>query len=469
MTNEERLLAVFSQFDTASSHFCKNTRGIACEISGKYKGVANPRNLTFRFATVYYNSFVVKFKYTAHGIMDVTNSILECLIYLDKSENAVGIPLPCMVDYCEMDTATPLCIPYISNEEGMRQAFNCIGSVLEPLLDTFAVISSDIVQKAAVLRAFKRELFLLSNTMPPENTDEIPDEILEISEKGYRYLTFRFSSAPYTLFLKGNLKKAIKQLEKQKTLSGYERRLLNLWKSNQPTIYPDLSAITAMAQRHNDADMPKANFKEFAMLFLSWLLMTPVFSVLYLAVYFSIMYMEGGSSVYLMGPIYNFPVCILAGFITAIAASYFTRLRFYKWFFKKDYETYCEMDSMHNSVGADNLMKGFLSVVIVLGLATCILSVKWNLNFLQNGFWDNSDFFSLQGEYYDYSDIEKIYFLPERTNAFDETLEYPSYVLVLKNGKEIDLYDLDDVEQYEDTLLPFLREKNIPIEGPTSQ
>ena len=45
-----------------------------------------------------------------------------------------------------------------------------------------------------------------------------------------------------------------------------------------------------------------------------------------------------------MGPIYNFPNCIMFGFITAIGISYFTRFKFYKCLYKKDYEKYCEMD-----------------------------------------------------------------------------------------------------------------------------
>ena len=146
--------------------------------------------------------------------------------------------------------------------------------------------------------------------------------------------------------------------------------------------------------------------------------------------------------------------------------SYFTRFKFYKLLFPKDYERYCAIDQVQNGEGADKLMKGFLTVIVVCAVAGSILLAKWNVNFKEYGFVDNTKFLSLVGEYHDYEEIDRIYYKADRINGFGEKLDFPSYVIVLKNGKEIDLYEHDEIEEYKDTLIKTLKEKGVRIDGP---
>ena len=458
MTRNEKLNSIFSQFDKSAEQFCANTDGLYCEISSVYKGEEKPQNLQYRFAKIYYNAFAIKFVYTAHGIMSVVNSVLGCSVYLDKTEDAIGIPLSLATDYCDMDFATPMCIPCITNNKGMIQAFECIGSVLLKSLDRFAEISCNAEYKARLLTAFTNEmndLFELDGTveMNGVSTNVIVD-----------FFTLRFSSSAYISYIKGNAASAVKQLKKIKKLTGYEKRLLALWKAKNREELPDLSAIITNLEAYSENGTPKTDFREFGATFFSWLLLSPVISALYAGIYFLLVYVEGVQSVYLMGPAYNYPNSILFGFITAIAVSYFTRFKFYKWLYKNDYEKYCETEFVQNGNGADKFMKGFLTVVVVASVAGCLLFSKWNLNFLPDGFTDNSKFFSLKGEYYAYSEIEKVYYKPDRVNGLDETLNFPSYVLVLKDKTEIDLYELGEISDYENKLVEYLRIQGVKIE-----
>lgn len=178
-----------------------------------------------------------------------------------------------------------------------------------------------------------------------------------------------------------------------------------------------------------------------------------------------LVFFEGRNSVYLMGPIYSLPYCITVGFLTAIPASYFTRFKFYKLLFPKDFEKYCAADQVQNGKGADKLIRGMMTVIVIGSVVLSIFLAKWNVNFLEDGIVDNSKFLSLKGEYYDYADIDRVYYKPDRVNSFGETLNYPSYVIVLRDGKEIDLYEFDEIERYEDRLLSFLREKGVKVES----
>lgn len=461
MGREEQLSEIFLQFDRSAQQFCEETQGLFCALSDQYKGGKNPENLKYRFAKVYYGSFAVKFVYTAHGVMSTVNSILGCTVYPDKNEENIGIPLPLLTDYCGMDVAAPLCIPLITNPAGMVQAFGCIGGVLKELLPVLAEISRDAKGKEAIFRAFfdeMRDVFGVSEEQ----------EMLRNTEFIQNFLTLRFCGDAFINFLKGNKTKAVKQLGRIKKKTGYEKRLQAIWMSEDHTDLAVLSEIILNTDFYNDNGVQKTSFGEFAAVFLSWLLLTPVIGAVYVGLYFLFVRIEGRNSVYLMGPIYNFPYAILFGFLAAIAASYFARFRIYKLLNKKKYKKYREMDYIQNGGGADRLMKGVLVACVTVGIVGCAILAKWNLNFLADGFVDNSKFLSVQGAYYPYSEVERVYYKPNRVNSFNETLDFPSYVIVLKDGAEIDLYDHGDISDYEQTLLKYLKEKGVKIEDQVS-
>lgn len=456
MNREEMLNNIFIQFDKSARQFCDDTQGVFCEISTEYKGVALPQNLKYRFAKIYYNSFIVKFTYVAHGMMSAVNSIVGCSICFDKTDDSIEIPLPLVTHYCDVDVASPMVIPSITNEEGMIQAFECIGDVIRQLLPKFADISYDPEYKESITAAYKDEI---------KHIFEIDDlEYVSYSEVN-NYFILRFSTIVFINYINGNVEKAVAQLKKVKRVTGYEMRMLKLMTSGQRHNIPASSPlVTANTKQFNKNGTPKANFKEFGAIFLSWLVIAPVTSIFYVGLYFLLMWIQGLGSVCLLGPLYNFPIGILAGFITTISISYFTRFRFYKWLYKKDYEEYCEVDSIQNGNGSDRLMKGFTIFTLVLGFVACVLFTSWNLKFMPDEFVDNSKFFSLRGEHYSYEEIERVYYRPDRVNGFGEVLDYPSYVLELKNGKEIDLYEHGDISDYEGELLDFFREKGVKVD-----
>ena len=457
MRREQKLDAIYTQFDKSARAFCERTKGIFCDITKEYKGEELPENLTYLFAKIYYRSFAIKFIYTAHGMMSTINSILECSVYLDKNDDSTEIPLPLLADYCNVLTSTPLCIPFITDDVAMVEAFHCIGSVLEEL---FVQLNETILKpedKGKILQLFRDEMkYVFKLEDESENFEDMNEVFRE-------FFTLRFTSDAFVNAIKGNYKKAGKQLNKIKRLTGYEKQMLSLWSDKGQGETSDLGVVIENAEMYNEYGVQRANLKEFVAMFFSWIILTPAISIVYLGLYFLFIYFEAWKSVYLMGPIYNFPNCIMFGFITAIGISYFTRFKFYKCLYKKDYEKYCEMDYIQNGGGADRLMKRFVLVLIVISIVGCGLLAKWNLNFLHYGFIDNSKFFSVQGEYHSYSEIERIYYKPNRINDFGDVLEFPSYVIVLKSGVEIDLYEHGEITDYEHELLDYLESIGVEI------
>ena len=464
MTREQRLTNLFHAFDMRAEAFCRDTGGSYFEIVPTYKGNRrDAQSLKYRSAYIFYNSFAVEFKYTAHGTMSLANSILECLIIPDKSRDGISIPLPLFLDYCDKITAIPLCIPSIIDGLGLDQAFDCICSVLN---DTFTLIADVCANEEKRLRVFDSFISEMSALLNVEINDENIEYYFDKSL--YSFLTLRLTSAHFINYIKGDVKTATKQLCKVKDKLGYEKSLLEEMKSRNITTLPDLSSIREALKTYSKGGVQNTSSgKEFFAMFLSWIVLCLGFSAIYLPLFLLLVYLEGRSSIYLMGPMYNIPYCILCGFITAIAASYFTRFKVYKLLFPKDFDRFQAADQIQNGAGSDKLMKGFLTVLIICSLVGCILFAKWNINFGEYGFTDNSKFFSVSGEYHSYEDVDRIYYKADRVNDFGDTLDFPSYVIVLKSRQEIDLYEHGEIEEYEETLLEQLKEKGVRIEGPT--
>ncbi|MCQ2449505.1 MAG: hypothetical protein MJ132_04885 [Clostridia bacterium] len=455
MSREKFLESIFAQFDKSANDFCNETNGLLCEISSDYKGEEKAANLRSMVAEIYYNTYVLMFRYTAHGALGTLHHIVDCCIRFDKTEEALPIPLPFVTDFCDENIVTPLCIPFISNAAGMAQAIGCIGNAVKQLTEKITAISLDDDRKQAMCNYFLQEY----KTVLKEKTDDFV-----VTPFFYHFITMRFASQAYILAIKGKTEKAVKALEKCKEKFRYEERMLRLWKSGTPTDASEIPAVAVNMEWIKDSGVQRESIKELLPIFLSWFVLAIPIGAVLVGLYFLLTAVQKVDTVYLTGVRYNWPYCMIAAFVTAIAVSYFTRFRFAKLFIKKDYEQLKEKDYVFNGGGADRFMKGFLAVVAVGAVAVTFFTATWNLNFKKNGFIDNRKFLSITGPYYSYEKIDHVEYVPNRKNGLGDTLKFPSYALVMKNGEKIDLYEYDEIESYEPVLINYLQKQGIKIE-----
>lgn len=461
MTRRERLSIIFNQFDKSAKEFCDDAGGLFCETNAEYKGIELPENLKYRCAKIFFNAFVVEFKYTAHTSLGFVHSVLESIIFPGKTEDTVGIPMPFVADYLDKDVLPPV-IPFVSDKEGMKQAFCRMGGILKDMLADISDIALDADKKNNLFSFYYGELNSVFNLRPDENAEN--RYTFYNSEAYYRFITTRFSSNAFIQLMKGNKEKAIIELSKCKKTFGYEKRVLRLLKEEKTPSFSDISAAIKNLDIYGKSGAQKVDFKELFAMFVSWFILGAGAAVVYAVIFLASYFLTKQGAVYLMGAIYNLPYCILGGFLTGIAASYFTRLRFYKLLFKKDYERYEKLDHIANGAKSDRIMRFFLSVIVICSLIGCVLFSNQDIKFSKDGFTDNSELFILAGKYYEYSEIERIYYLPDRVNGFGETLNFPSYVMVLKDGREIDFYEYDEIENYETKLFDFLQQQGVNIQ-----
>ena len=453
MKRAEQLERIFSQFDRSAKDFCADIGGLYCEITPFYKGEETTENLKYRIARIYTNTCIIVFRYTANGPVGTADSILDGMVCFGKTETELPVPLPFVTDFCNEDIVSPLCIPYISNADGMKQAFSLLGETVKVLLPKITVLSCDEEQKQAMEAYFFEEYRMATG----DTTD-----YAVLGDWFSQWLALHFSSEAYLLALKGKPEKAIKKLAKYKKKFRYEERLLTLWQAGKTTDCSKIPAIVSNMEWIDDRGMTKSDSKELLPILLSIPVLAIPATAAYLGLYFLLILLQKNGSVYLTGVFAQAPYCVITGFVTAVCVSFFTRLFAARLLYRKDFEKLEEQDNIEN--GGDNkVMKVFTAVIVTGCVAFTFLVAAWNLNFKTDGFIDNTKFFSLKGPFYSYDEIECVRYVPTRVNGYGETLENPSYALVLKNGREIDLYDYDAIENYETPLLDFLQKKGVKI------
>lgn len=467
MKRNERLEAIYSEFDAAAQGLCDDTGGILCEITSEYKGEEEERELKYRFAKIYYGSFICELVYTVHGTLSQINSILGCVVYANKSEDTIGVPLPLVTDFLDRDVTAPMCIPCISNAAGMKQAVSCIGSVIAQVMPQLVELSTDSEKKEALTEFYRKELNTAFN-MELDQEEEIgedeltPYEIMQLEKRFYfDLITDRLTSGAFFQYMKGEKisSRQLKKITESKKSFGYEKRMARLWQSGQPYEIPDLSAISDGLQLYDSNGVQKPNLRDILALFLSSIVFTLCIEPVYLLLYFAVQFFENRGAEYVLSDPYSWINTFVFSYLAGIATSYFTRLFVYRLLNKEQYDAYEEMDHVVNGAGADKFMRVILGMIVSASIVACVLLPMQDLKFTSGGFWDNSQLFSLQGTHYSYAEIERVYFKPE-----DQKQYSASYVIVLSSGREINLFDLDDSLSYEEELTSLMKEHGIKVE-----
>ena len=454
MERRERLNSIFDEFDRQAEAFCADLGGLDCEIMPFYKGEPLPENLTLRVAEIITKAYIIEFRYTAHGSLDTVHSILDCAVCFGKSGDKLRMPLQFISDFCDEDIAEPMCIPYISDSVGMAQAFSAIRETVEHFLPKITEICGDGEKKQAIEDYFYAEYEKLTG-----DVTHSPSAVAYFSG----WLAVRFSVGPHWFSLKGKPAKALKKYNKFEKTFSYEDRLAKQWQAGKTADREKIPAIADNMEWFNDKGLPKSDGKEVLAMFLSSFVIAIPASAVYIGLYFLLYLIQIRGAVYTPSPL-NYPICLVLGWLTGIAISYFTRFFFYRVVNKKIYERLKEQDHILNGGGSDRIMKG----VAIVAVTACILMIavlaRWDLNFKKDGFIEHRSFTPIRGTYYSYDEIDHVRYVPDRVNGYGETLDRPSYALVMKDGTEIDLYTSDSFEHYEGPLLDYLESRGVAVE-----
>jgi len=406
-------------------------------------------------ASIIFKEFTLKLEYKINMSMLIPKSTVEVRFIFDRGKLPVEYSIYDLFNIVDENNFKCYTFCYVTDENTMKQ-------VLKYLIDTFKLyrqriekVSLNLDKIAKLEKDIEEKIDVLLDEKVFESRDAF--YMMHMLELYYTIDVSRFTMDCYNCYMEGKYKKAIVKYNKLNgKLTAYEKRLVEYIKKGESCeVIPD--NINTFA----DAKKLKSASAELFPMFLSWIVLTPIWCVVYDIVFYIALYFLSKSATYVGGadPFMIF----LPAFITAIINSYFVRKIVYKLFFKKSYNKMMALDEIENSERVESVMSKLFQFIIASGLVFSLLAANTNITFYEGNFNNNLEFFSLKGETISYADVNCVYKAAGIMNDFGYVVNNPTYVIVLNDGRQIILYYYMEFEDIEKNIVPILKKNNIEI------
>ncbi len=301
MSRENRISEIFETFKTCANDFKERNSAMFCEFTPIYKlGRKNLSDMKLCYAKIYFNNYIVIFKYTAHGPMSTINSILECYLCFEKTDKPLLFPMYNIMDIIDENNFDCFTIPNITNGDLMRESFMQMAASVEKYAEKISDLSFDHDKRRKLLQN------LLEDMSTSFNINITEEDYYDRLDLYYFFMTNRFTYGGYICFLTGRYKKAERKYEKFKFKSKYEMRLLNeikaLKESNSDKWQKSVpSAILSELQKYKSSGLPQTDFREFSAIFLSWFVLSFLWAIPFTIAYYILLAIEKIDAQYITG------------------------------------------------------------------------------------------------------------------------------------------------------------------------
>lgn len=398
----------------------------------------------------------IEFVYTLKGIALCPKSTLFVRLYPLKNR-----PL-CLHLYeiVRPDDFRCTYFSMIESGERMNACFAVLASMVEEYLPAVEALAMDAVAYDNAL-ADKRQAVLrcanIDASKVPTDPELVADFWLTWEDfyESFVSLTSFVNNNCYTAFLQGNLAKA-KKLYTKRLLKGnllpYEERLLDFLDtpaaaSYQPAPAECMGFVRAATYTDGKEEgkllLVTALFCYVVVLVAEWLIV----GVTYLA-------LGRGAAYYPLDWVF----LLILPLLSAVFGSVALRRRFIPLVFRDEAECIARIDRLANGKVVNGIATVLATLCTVVVLFFGFVFVASAPRFYTDRMvWDDAAKFPfLHATTYAYEDIEQVYYIEGRINAYDELVERGSYVLVFADGAAIDLDGSLSVEQSEEHVLPLL-------------
>lgn len=406
-------------------------------------------------ACISFETFTLKLEYKINISMLIPKSTIEMRFMFENGKLPVEYSIYDLLDIIDNDNFKCYTFGYVTSIDNMKLA-------LEYLIETFKSYRNKIQE----LSENSEKIALLEKNIT-EKIDVLLDEKVFESKDAYYLMHMlelyyvvdvsRFTTDCYQYYIDGKYKKAIKAYKKLgKKITSYERRLVE-YIENGNIEKPLDNTLNSLSE----ARSLKGAKKELIPMYLSWLILTPIWLVVYDLIYYIALYFLSKNALYIEGAVT--PMLFMCAMITAIINSFFTRKITYKLLFRKTYDKFIALDEIENSSAIQRVMNKLFQFIIALGIVTSVLVANTNIAFYDNYFVDNQKILNLKGKAISYEEVKCVYKANARMNDFGQVVNNPAHVIVLKDGTKIDLYYNFNFEDTEKNMIPIFKQKNIEI------
>lgn len=406
-------------------------------------------------ASIIFKEFTLKLEYKVNVSMLIPKSTVEIRFMFENGKLPVEYSIYDLFNIIDKNNFNCYTFPYVTSESKMKE-------VLKYLVDTFSKYRDKIEELAIdkqkiekLEQDIKDKIDVLLNEKVFESRDAF--YLMHMLELYYTIDISRFTTECYLDYTSGKYKKAIKKYSKLgNKITIYEQRLVEHMKSSDI-----ITPMEAELNTFNEARKLKNAKMELLPMFISWLVLTPFWCIVYDILFYIALYFLSKEAIYIGGA--DAFMLFMPAFTTAIINSFFIRKIVYKIFFKKNYNKIIALDEIENSGKVTNMMLKLFQFTIAMGIVFSILIANTNIAFYEDNFKNNLDFLNIEGETISYQDVESVYKTNKIKNNFGQIVNKSTYVIVLKDERKINLYYHMQLEDIEENIIPIFKNHNIEI------
>ncbi len=408
--------------------------------------------------TITLNILQIDFMYMKKSFVGCPVSTLYSRIYLYKNAS-IFYNIPEIIDAIDDKDFKCYYFSYIESKERMEACFNVLKDFYVNNMSRLKELSMDSETQALLMNRKKLEMKNILDIKDENEKEFFDDEqivwynlLIDHEENTTLYKYTRYTA--YIEYLGGNYEKSLKLYEKaveSNSLTAYEKRLINHIKELDAEEYEALPEECASVIAVKDYD---GNKNDGISYLLNMLLCYVFFSVLFFIIGSVIIGVLDKGTVYSTVPP-AFYSLIPAGFPAIFGALKFRRQLAY----------ITRRKNIQEALAFDTLLVGkktnaLANISFILSFAFGFAFLVW-LPFLSIRYYDNhlvynegEEFLSFKTEKVEYQHIDDIYYVQGRYNPYGDYIDRESYVIVLSDGKKLDLDGYTSVKDTEEYILP---------------
>ncbi|MBQ8043492.1 MAG: hypothetical protein IJ272_05010 [Clostridia bacterium] len=453
---EDLIKVLVEKFKTATEKYSNELEGVVNYKCEEFFRKNNPEKGYHSIdANIIFKNFVLKLEYKINISALIPKSTIEMRFMLENGKLPVEFSIYDLLNIMDENNFKCYTFGYVTSESKLEQ-------VLKYLVDTFKQYKAQIEEisensdKIATLeRDVEDKIKIFLNEDIFKSRDAF--YLMHMLELYYVIDVSRFTMDSYIDYTTGKYKRAIKRYGKLKDkLTSYEKRLVEYIKTTevQKPVEDNMNTLV-------EAKNLKNIKTELLPMYLSWIILTPMWCIIYYLVYYIALYFLSKNAIYITGS-WAYAI-FLPAFMTAIINSYFTRNTTYKLLFKKKYNEIKALDEIENGGKIESVMSKLFQFIIAIGLVFSILAANTNISFYDEYFKNNLEFLNIKGTSYNYQDVECVYKADGIINDFGQVVNNPTYVIILKGGEKINLYYDVEFEDIKENIIPIFEGHNIEI------
>lgn len=392
-----------------------------------------------RLFSMYYRVVKIQLVYSRRWEDLAPPSVLYCRVFLRKNE-PVYFHLTDVLGYLNIKDFRACCFPYIANEQRMKAAINALMAVLDDHLEeiqTFALSSG----AEELLKQWYSNGLISSNNelLPAEQLEKpIPEAITMMLKTQEAFRVSRYTAmGAYQSFINGQREEAIRGYEKlsKKGLTQYEWALLEFLKSKESVGF---LPIPPSCRNPVSYKQPMGSKEDFLGVCVCWLV-TAALMCATIAI---------ANGVINRGAVYVYGIEWYFGILLSMLCGLFGYMGFRREILRrvpgKNKQQRNEMLDMEKPSRVISGIAKVVAIAALVGGLYCCLSFPQ----MSDRFYDTYGTYYTQAgtERFEYADVTQAYCISARYNVYGDRVERSSCVLILKDGRQIDLDGCGDAE-----------------------